>query len=450
MKRNLLLLACTGALCLTACTGDSSFPNPTGRGTVRAINAIPESPDVRFLIEERSLGVAGYQEATATARFDDFEYNFNFDISLPDDTQATRIATTVHKVEANRDHVFLVTGDALSPTVTIISADAREFPDGASFFEIRFVHVIESLNAADVDIYLDELVDPPVVVNKVATLSYGEVSTVQDVEQGEYVVTITAAGDPNTVHYSSVSSLYVAAQTQFAVAFDGDANDTGPILVSVSSDAGIQRRLPDAGFPSTVRFVNGSLSLDAVDIFDDEMLTSRIVTNLAHGAASGDIVVSGDTETYRWTPTGSTATVLVESGYTPPLGTHSHIAVVGAIDEWTALPYLSDRAPVSLYAKLTVLQTAVDNDLLDVYLLPADETIDEDDVPVLRALFTPDLTAPLPVKAGSYDLYATALGERTPIAGPLRIDAANGDIFDVMILDTADPAVAALTLLPAP
>ncbi len=450
MKRIFLILACAGVALLGACTSDSELPNPSGKGTIRAVNAIPGSPDIQFLIEERILGAIGYQDATTPIRFDDFEYNFNFDVRLPGETSSRRVATVLQKVDANRDHVFLLTGDPLSPTVTIVGADERQFADGSTVFAMRFAHGMQSLAAQDVDFYLDELVDPPVVVNRVATLSYGEISPAQDFEQGDYVFTITAAGDPGTVLYSSVSSLFAPATSHIAWAFDGDANNTGPVVLNVNSNGGVQRRLPDAAFPPTVRFVHAALPLPSVDIYDDDMLTSRIVSNLSHGEATGDIAVSGDTENYFWTPADSTATVLLQGGYVAPPGTHSNIAVVGATDEWVYFSYLPDRASISVYAKLSVLQTSLDNDQLDVYLLPAGETVAEDDLPSVRSLSTPGLWAQLVVLAGSYDLFVTVAGEKTAIAGPLRIDAANGDIFDVMILDTTDPAVPALSLLPAP
>jgi hypothetical protein len=93
MKRILLLLAGIGTLLLGACTNDSALPNPTGKGAIRAINAIKGSPEVAFLIEERTLGGIGYKESSAPAEYDDFSYNFNFDIVYPGERSTTRVAT---------------------------------------------------------------------------------------------------------------------------------------------------------------------------------------------------------------------------------------------------------------------------------------------------------------------------------------------------------------------
>ena len=80
MKRTFTSVACIAALALTACTGDSSFPVATGEGTIRGINAIPGSPTVTFRIEERSLGGLTYKNSSSPATFDNFSYNFNFEI----------------------------------------------------------------------------------------------------------------------------------------------------------------------------------------------------------------------------------------------------------------------------------------------------------------------------------------------------------------------------------
>ena len=73
MKRIIIALACTATLLIAGCTGDSQFPEPTGKGGVRAINAIPGSPVVTFRIEERSLGTLSYTESSTPDLYDDFD-----------------------------------------------------------------------------------------------------------------------------------------------------------------------------------------------------------------------------------------------------------------------------------------------------------------------------------------------------------------------------------------
>ena len=77
MRRLVLVLA---LFALQACTGETSLPSPSGKGTIRMINAVDGSPNIEFLIEERRLEFVAYKSSSSAERFDDFEYNFNFQV----------------------------------------------------------------------------------------------------------------------------------------------------------------------------------------------------------------------------------------------------------------------------------------------------------------------------------------------------------------------------------
>ena len=441
MKRILTLCACFSALVLGACTSDSQLPDPTGKGSIRAVNAIPGAPAVRFLIEERVLSGPRYTQSSASENFDDFEYNFNFEVQLPGETGPTRVATEPYKIERDRDHTFVVTGDIMNPDVTVWTAAAREWDENATALEIRFAHLVESRNAGSVDVYYDEAVSPPVVSNKVATLAYGEVSDTQDFDQGDYILTITADGDFNDVLFTSADAALAARSSYLVMAFDGTANDVSPIVVTGINSAGFEGRLSPADALPTVRFVHAAYTLPTADIYDDDMLTNRIIDGLAHGNATADLEVSGDLETYYWTPADSTASVLFEHEFTAQISARVNLYAVGLTDEWNIFAHAADRESISLYAKLNVFNSSLDNSLIDVYVLPSGETIDEGDFPIQRAVPAP---APAPIvalEAGSYDLFITETGARTALAPALPIDLANGDVVDVLVLDTADPNV---------
>ena len=64
---------------VAACGSDSSLPVATGKGTIRAINANPTSPEIGFLIEERTLDGMNYKGMAQPRRWDDLVYTFNFE-----------------------------------------------------------------------------------------------------------------------------------------------------------------------------------------------------------------------------------------------------------------------------------------------------------------------------------------------------------------------------------
>ena len=153
MKRTSTFLACTAALVLAACTSDSQLPSPTGKGGVRGINAIPGSPVVTFRIEERSLGNLNYKNSSTPTLYDDFEYNFNFDIINPGEDEAQRIASTTQKVDNGVEYVFVVSGDLANPTLTTWETPLRDWSGSETVFEARFAHLAESLGNIDVYFY---------------------------------------------------------------------------------------------------------------------------------------------------------------------------------------------------------------------------------------------------------------------------------------------------------
>ena len=100
-------------------------------------------------------------------------------------------------------------------------------------------------------------------------------------------------------------------------------------------------------------------------------------------------------------------------------------------------------------AQLQVLHFAVAHDALDLYIVGAGLPLDDGSAQaqVLSYSFPSTVFA---LEAGSYDVYATARGEATVIAGPLQVDLALGDAAEIIIFDTVDPATAELRLTPAP
>ena len=449
MKRTFLLIACLSALIVSACTGETSLPTPSGKGSIRALNAIPASPEIRFLIEERLVGSLGYNQSTSQNIFDDFEYNFNFELLLPGFFQPERILTYVHKLEAGRDDIFVLTGDPENPTVNLWSTPDREWAETDTVLEMRFAHMILTQVDNDIDIYLDEAVAPAVVANKVATLSYGQISDVGDFAEGTYTVTITTAGNIDDILYQSGEIGFLSRTTQIVTALAGDENDGSPVVVNVLDDFGGDRVFPDADVQQTVRFFHATRALQATDIFDDELLTSLKFSNLEYGNASGDIPISTEVQNFYYTPTGSTATILHETTHQVPAGRHSNLYVVGPADDYSSYAFLPDRASVTLYAKVQLFNAALDIGTVNVYIKEADDPLVEEDRPQIFGLLYP---SPSPIQAlatGSYDIYVTLVSDRIPLVDPLRLDVVYGDIVALIVMDTDTPGSIEVKVLPA-
>lgn len=439
MRRIFVLLACASTLFLAACTSDSQLPNPSGKGAIRAIHAIPDGTDVAFKIEERSIGNINYKQSSAPARYDDFSYNFNFDIFVPEATSPLRIASVAQKIDVNREYVFALTGSVDNPTVTTWITDLRQWEGTETVFEARFAHL--SVSLGDIDVYFDDPANPPSAANLVATLSPGDIMDIADFAEGTYVATITAAGDPNRVPVYTSPELAYGARTSHVISlFDGNANDTGPYVLDSMTTSGASTRLPDPSFPPTVRFVHSALSLPTVDVYDDESLTNLVAGSVAFGTATPDLAGSVNATTYYFTPQGSTATTLFTATVdNPSAGAAGDIYLVGITDEWQGFYRLPGRAPVSTSAKISIFNAATNNVFFDVYVKDRDDPLVDEDRPFFVAVGYGGSTSPVQRLAGSYDLYLTTSGTKTVLAGPYPIDVTLGDVVLLVAADDVDP-----------
>lgn len=440
MKRIFVFLACASTLFLASCTGDSQFPDPTGKGTIRAINAIPDAPQVSFKIEERSLGSIDYKQSTTPAAYDDFNYNFNFDIFMPEASEPRRVATANQKIEADREYVFALTGTVDSPTVTTWTTDLRQWDGAETVFEARFAHL--SVSLGDIDVYFDDPANPPSSANLVATLSPGNIMDIADFPGGTYVITVTAAGDPNRVPvYTSREVSYEAQTSQLFSIFDGSANDTAPYIVRSMTTSGLSRRLADATYLPSIRFVHGARTLQSVDVYNDELLTNLVASGVAFGTSTTDLTGSASEATYYFTPEASTAMTLFSTLVDGPLaGSTGELYLIGDTSEWQGLYLAQDRVSISTGAKIAIVNAAVNHTSFDLYITDRDVPLTEDDNAVFLNIPFSLSTSPVQRLAGSYDIYLTERGTRNELAGPYPVDVARGDVVLLLAVDDVDPA----------
>ena len=72
----------------------------------------------------------------------------------------------------------------------------------------------------------------------------------------------------------------------------------------------------------------------------------------------------------------------------------------------------------------------------------------DDELPIFRGYSSRAINSPLEVAAGVYDFYLTGLDDKEIVAGPYRLDVANGDVIDMVVFDTTDPAVLEISVIP--
>ena len=440
------LLAIIAATAVAGCGGDSTLPEATGDGTIRMINAIPTSPEIGFLIEERALDSVAYKNNSSPQSWDDLTYTFNFDISRPGLGETQRIASQLIDVMRDVEYTFVLRGSVDAATVDVWEIPQRSFTGTETIFEMRIGHAAATLGTVDVYIGLESAA--PDLGDQVATLAPGEVSAPTDVEEDAYVITITASGNPADVLYQSEPTRIVASQSVVITVFEGDANDTAPVLLGIFNERGLASALTDARFPPTARFVHATMNLGTSDIFDDAALQNRIVADLAFGDITGDIDMAVGDLTITATAPGNIGAIQLEDTLTTSAGSRVNYYLTVLADELTGSQARVDRRSIETLARLTFFHSSINHDLVDLYVVDAGTSIDDQlprQIAISRLLQTP----PIGIDAGSYDIYITTSGEKTVLDGPISLEASLGDVFEAVLLDRVDPSLAEFKLFPA-
>ncbi len=445
MRLKNLALPLVAALLVAACDSGSSLPEATGKGSIRAINAMASAPEVSFLIEERSLGTADFRQATSLVEYDDLTYTFNFETFFAGDTALTRFATRNLDVVADMDYIMVLTGSLANASVLLWETPQRAFTATDTVFEARFAHTSESLGT--VDYYFAAPGTAPVLGEEIATLAFGEISGVADYAAGDYVLTVTAGDDPTDILFQSDTTTLVAA-TQYTIStFDGGPNTFAPIIARAYPTTASVLTFADSNYPATVEFINGSLDLGTVDIYDDETQTSLVVDDLAHKGISAELnLVAGNNE-ISYTPSDVNSPVLIEATVNFFKGIRGRVVSVGETDTLRAVAYNPDRRGVDTHAKLQIFSATSNFSFVSVFAIEPDAVLDTQ-APILSSLTSGAASANLPLAPGSYDLYLRETLGTENLAVPLRIDVEIGDVVHAIIYDNVDPAIVDFELLP--
>ncbi len=450
------LVYIVGVLALAGCSGGSQFPEPTGKGTFRAINAVADSPTLEFRVENAGLSSRspffdsslGFRGITAPFEIDDFEYEFNFDFRFPAEDDPRRLASQRQKIDADQDYTFILTGSMANPSITVLTAGEREFDAADTVFEVRFAHFAASLGRADV--YLAAPGTAPVLGNARGTLSFGDILDPVDLPEGDYELILTAENDPATVLYQSINATYQPQARSILAVFDGTVDDAAPFLArALPMDVGDPLlTLPDARFGSTIRFVQASRDIAAADIFDDEMLTNLVVADHAYQDITDEFPLASGETPFSYTAAGNPGVVQFEATVLAGTGSRHTLYATGTGDDVSPVFVVDVRRPASPFARFALINTDASRETLRVYVLEPGATID-DPVVLLPATFR-QFTNLSNLAPGDYEIVVTANDNDnlTPLAPAIPLTLGGGDVVRLIAFATADPAVLDIQPLP--
>ena len=447
MRKILIICGAVSTLLLGACVGDSSRPQATGEGRIRAVNTIPTAPAILTQIEERVLANVDYAGISNPATFDDLLYNFNFEVTLAGDLLRTRIATYELKMEKDVFYTLVASGDLNAPDISHWEKPIREWEGTETVFEAQFAHTAESLGA--IDIYFAAPGVAPAAGQEIGTLSFGEILPVADYPGGDYVYTMTSSGNPGDILFTS-STITPDLATGFIISvFDGTADDPGEYSVKIFFDGGFNTSVLSDAVPPTVRFIHANATIGATDIYTDELLMDQILGGHAYRDVSGDIDLATAAYPFTYTAAGNAGSVLVEQTLIIPGALRSQIYLLGDDSSPVLGIRIPERRSVETEVKFNFLHAAVNHPLVDLYIVDAGTDITDED-PTFFRVGVGQSPPTINTGDGDKELYLTTADEKTIISGPVSLTIAYGDVYEYVSFDNVDPATADLVEIPLP
>ncbi|ELY78565.1 DUF4397 domain-containing protein [Natrinema pallidum] len=163
------------------------------------------------------------------------------------------------------------------------TADEKPTDDMAPGAAVRIAHF--SPDAPNVDVYIDD-------DRVLADVAYGDVSPYLEIEPGTYTVTITAAGDRETVAFEGEVTFGAAFYTVAAIGEFGADTFQPAVLVDAGS--------------VLVRLVHASPDAPAVDVYADDTL---LFEDVSFTDSTDYVPVPAGQNTLSVRPTGGTEAV---------------------------------------------------------------------------------------------------------------------------------------------
>jgi hypothetical protein len=431
------LLALLAAGLLFGGCAESQRPEATGKGSIRAVHALPTAPDINFLIEERSLGTLSYKGSTNAQPFDDLTYNFNFDARVPGDNAVSRVASRTLDVVAGTDYVFALTGTLTDPAIVLWESPERAWSGSETVLEASAGHLAPSV--AELDVYLAPPGTAPAAGQARGSLAFGDKLPPFEFENGDYVLILTAAGDPSNVLFISPTQDLAERTSLLFTIQDADPSITSGISVQRVTRDGASIQLGDAGVRPTRRFIHAALGTGNLDVVVDDDFAAPVVSDLAYGAVSADVPVPVATSNYSLTQAGNPGAVLHEEENAVVTNTRSTTYIAGEPGDLELVSFTDNRRALAGLAKVRLTLVSTSFEEADLYLLEAGSDI-ADVPPSFVSINSRLSTGYLQLVPDSYELTVTVAGEKTVAAGPLALDLTDGSITDLAIIDTPDPA----------
>jgi hypothetical protein len=436
----LMLIA---AAWLSGCSNSNSDDGSvTGKGSIRGIHAIPELGTVTFLIEETALGSLTYKAASGTAEYDDLNYDFNFDVLLPGDSEETRLATENVTVNAGTEYSFVLSGTLADPEIILWEQPGRDWAqeledaDDAdtevTVMEVSFGHLDTELGP--VDVFFESPGTSPQSATPLGTIEYGDQLPATELTEGDYQLVVTPSGEPTTILFASGEISLSAATSNLFTIMDSAGLTTADFAVRW---VGLGADLTDLFAESELSVVHAAFGTEALDIVVGDNFSNPLVSDLAYAEWHESVVIDDEPINLIVTPTGNPGVFLAQKEIDVANGSYNRLMLTGLPGLLQTVLLSHDERTLATHARVQIFQGAARFQIMDIYLVA-----DNVDITLTSASYSSTLfgsgTGYQAVEGHAYNLYLTEAGTKNIIGGPFHLDLEVGRNYGIVIVDAPD------------
>lgn len=450
------LLLCAAAM-NAGCSGSSGNGDGSSRPVLGAIHAVSDMAGITFLRVEEVWSDLEFGEATSFRSVDADRYDLNFDSRLPDDdgpclgdfggddvNECTRLTSISLNALQNREYTVVLFGRFHDFEVLVYDKPFHEFDtddDDDRDMEVQFFHLARLLG--EVDVYLE----PPgtnLSPTQVRNTMSPKGSFHALVNEGDYVLTLTAVADTGTILFTS-DTFRLDRWTRVAFAIrEGAGSDTSDIKVAQLRDRGAT--LADRNRTTELRVAHVTPRAGNVDVYARGDFSEPFVADLpfeetsAYGEINRNDLIRLDLDVF---PAGNPGVFLARERIDLTQGERATFFLLGTPDSLDGLKSSDQFRRLATHARLRVVNGV--RSTLDFYVVKRGSNIVT--LSPTSSLSFRNSSGLRRFDPGDYDVLVTARGTETILFGPLPVELAAGGIYTIGATDTGESTSVGIVLL---
>jgi hypothetical protein len=436
----ILVCGCLAAMALSGCGEGRTRPPRVG---VTVVNAAPGFANVCFLRGRRKeVDLPFRQVGSAVFDVDAYQYHIATTGLTAASDCSLEIGALSDTLQADTAYLYVVTQPVWSdPAVEVIRLARPVFSATNANAELMFVHAASTQPAVDV------YVTPPgtdlATATPIGTASYRGTTAPVTLTPATALISITAAGDPANVLFTSISFTIPAGTSTPLVLVDGADEGTANLAVIGANDTGTT--LIDVNTQSAVRIINGASDRAARDVFLNDDFTAPFAANVAFGVPTDMTPIVNQQNKITLTPVGNPSTIEGEVTSSYGAGTPYTLVFSGAAGALEGIAAGDNFRVVYDRAYLQVIN-AVNHVELVTFYVEAPGTDLTAAIPTF-GLESPGISARVPFTLAEHEITLKDFATGTVLFGPQTFDMSSPGIYTLVAVDNADGTTADVVLM---